>query len=59
MLTRKKKHHYTKEPATEQKGKNVREKETMCETTHRKAKNKNKRDLDQCNRKKENVNKTS
>ena len=45
---------YTKETATEQeelKEKNVRKRETMCETTHRKAKKKNKRDPDKCNRK--------
>jgi hypothetical protein len=48
----------TKETTTGKKGNKVRKRETMCETTHRKAKNKNKRDLDQCNRNKENVNKT-
>jgi hypothetical protein len=49
----------TKEPATGQKGENVRKRETMCETTHRKAKKKNKRDPDKCNKEKENINKTS
>jgi hypothetical protein len=48
---------YTKETATgqkEAKGKNVRKRETMCETTHRKAKKKNKkRDPEKCNRKQE------
>jgi hypothetical protein len=43
----------------DKKGRNVRKRETMCETTHRKAKKKNKRDPDQCNKEKENVNKTS
>ena len=37
----------------EAEGKNVRKRETMCETTHRKAKKKNKRDPDKCNRKQE------
>ena len=46
----------TKETATgqkEAKGKNVRKRETMCETTHRKSKKKNKRDPDKCNKKQE------
>jgi hypothetical protein len=50
---------HTKEPATGQKGKNIRKRETMCETTHRKAKKKTKRDQDQCKKEKENVHKTS
>jgi hypothetical protein len=47
---------YTKETTTEQneiKGENTRKRETMCETTHRKSKKKNKRDPDKCNRKQE------
>ena len=47
---------YTKETTTEQneiKGENTRKRETMCETTHRKAKKKNKRDPDKCNKKQE------
>ena len=51
-----KKNQLTKETATRKKGNKVRKRETMCETT--KSQNKNKRDLDQCNRNKENVNKT-
>ena len=53
---------YTKKTTTEQneiKGKGTRKRETMCETTHRKAKKKNKRDPDKCNRKTGNVNTTS
>ena len=44
---------YTKETATEQneiKEKNTRKRETMCETTHRKAKKKNRLGPDKCNR---------
>ena len=33
-------------------GNNIRKRETMCETTHRKAKKKNKRASEQCTRKK-------
>jgi hypothetical protein len=47
---------YTKETTPEQKDtteKKARKRETMCETTHRKAKKKNKRDPDKCNRKQE------
>jgi hypothetical protein len=53
-----KKNEPTNETATGKKGNKVRKSETVCETTYRKAKKKIKQDPDQCNSKKENVNKT-
>jgi hypothetical protein len=50
---------HTKEPATGQKGKNVRKRETMCETTYPKGQKEKQTRPDKCNRKKNNVNKTS
>ena len=51
-LTDEKKSRHTKESASGKKRNKERKRKTMCETTHQKTKKKNKRDPDQCNRKK-------